>query len=222
MLLEQLKTLERTLHGSRRNDREWLEQILHDQFREMTRSGVLIDRSQTIEALSAETVIPTILSSDFQLIQIREMSRYCTTGHSMQAALARLCVLRVGSGPGAGNGNWYSIRGHLKRRADKVRGAHRRKRFLDLKWGELSQPTGDLKCQHYSTLIVSLWGRLSLLANLAALMSVRFVPEAGVVIKGRGLNARSFSSSYSSSTTSNSSVISSISSEKYPSRVKNR
>ena len=72
MLLEQLKTLERTLHGSRRNDREWLEQILHDQFREMTRSGVLIDRSQTIEALSAETVIPTILSSDFQLIQIRE------------------------------------------------------------------------------------------------------------------------------------------------------
>ena len=72
MLLEQLKTLERTLHGSRRNDREWLEQILHDQFREMTRSGVLIDRSQTIEALSAETVIPNILSSDFQLIQIRE------------------------------------------------------------------------------------------------------------------------------------------------------
>ncbi len=36
MLLEQLKTLECTLHGSRRNDREWLEQILHDQFREMT------------------------------------------------------------------------------------------------------------------------------------------------------------------------------------------
>lgn len=46
MLLEQLKTLERTLHGSRRNDREWLEQILHDQFREMTRSGMLIVRRQ--------------------------------------------------------------------------------------------------------------------------------------------------------------------------------
>ena len=27
------------------------------------------------------------------------------------------------------------------RGADKVPGAHRRKRFLDLKWGELSQPT---------------------------------------------------------------------------------
>ena len=70
------------------------------------------------------------------------MSRYCTTGHSMRMALARLCVLLVGSGPGAGNGNWYSIRGHLMRGADKVPGSHRRKRFLDLKWGELSQPTG--------------------------------------------------------------------------------
>ena len=65
MLLEQLETLERTLHGSRRNDREWLEQILHDQFREMTRSGVLIDRSQTIEALSAETVSRPFLSATF-------------------------------------------------------------------------------------------------------------------------------------------------------------
>lgn len=60
----------------------------------------------------------------------------------MRTALARLCVLRVGSGPGAGNGNGYSIRGHLMRGADKVPGAHRRKRFLNLKWGELSQPTG--------------------------------------------------------------------------------
>lgn len=65
MLLEQLKTLECTLHGSRRNDREWLEQILHDQFREMTRSGVLIDRSQTIEALSAETVSRPFLAATF-------------------------------------------------------------------------------------------------------------------------------------------------------------
>lgn len=146
------------------------------------------------------------------------MSRYCTTGHSMRTALAQLCALRVGSGPGAGNGNWYSIRGLLMRGADKVPGAHRRKRFL----GKLNSRRSGLKYRHYSALIVSLWGRLSFLANLAALMSVRFVPEAGVVIKGRGLNARSFSSSYSSSTTSNSSVISSISSEKYPSRVKNR
>ena len=188
MLLEQLKTLERTLHGSRRNDREWLEQILHDQFREMTRSGVLIDRSQTIEALSAETVIPTILSSDFQLIKIREDVAILRT------ALAQLCALPVGSGPGAGNGNWYSIRGLLMRGADKVPGAHRRKRFL----GKLNSRRSGLKYRHYSALIVSLWGRLSFLANLAALMSVRFVPEAGVVIKGRGLNARSIRSSYSS------------------------
>ena len=102
MLLEQLKTLERTLHGSRRNDREWLEQILHDQFREMTRSGVLIDRSQTIEALSAETVIPTILSSDFQLIQIREdvaILHYMTFNtDGTRPTLRSSCWERAGSG----------------------------------------------------------------------------------------------------------------------------
>lgn len=102
MLLEQLETLERTLHGSRRNDREWLEQILHDQFREMTRSGVLIDRSQTIEALSAETVIPTILSSNFQLIQIREdvaILHYRTfNADGARPILRSSCWERAGSG----------------------------------------------------------------------------------------------------------------------------
>ncbi|QIZ47701.1 DUF4440 domain-containing protein [Dickeya zeae] len=68
MLLDTLKRLECSLHGSRRKDREWLEQILHERFREITRSGVLVDRAETIEALSDEDSVPAILSSDFQLI----------------------------------------------------------------------------------------------------------------------------------------------------------
>ena len=72
MLLEQLKTLERTLHGSRRNDREWLEQILHKEFREITRTGVLVTRTETIECLSAEIDAPTILSSNFKLISVSD------------------------------------------------------------------------------------------------------------------------------------------------------
>lgn len=68
MLLDTLKRLECSLHGSRRKDREWLEQILHERFSEITRSGVLVDRAETIEALSDENSVPAILSSDFLLI----------------------------------------------------------------------------------------------------------------------------------------------------------
>ena len=72
MLLDTLKRLECFLHGSRRKDRKWLEQILHDRFSEITRSGVLVDRVQTIEALSGEDSVPAILSSDFRLIIVRD------------------------------------------------------------------------------------------------------------------------------------------------------
>ena len=41
MLLEKLIGLECSLHGEMRKDREWLEQILHKEFREITRTGVL-------------------------------------------------------------------------------------------------------------------------------------------------------------------------------------
>lgn len=67
MLLDTLKRLECFLHGSRRKDRIWLEQILHERFSEITRSGVFVNRAQTIEALSGEDSVPAILSSDFQL-----------------------------------------------------------------------------------------------------------------------------------------------------------
>ena len=51
---------------------EWLEQILHKEFREITRTGVLVTRTETIECLSDEVNAPTILSSDFQLISVSD------------------------------------------------------------------------------------------------------------------------------------------------------
>ncbi|EOZ3056401.1 MULTISPECIES: nuclear transport factor 2 family protein [Enterobacter] len=72
MLLDTLKRLECSLHGSRRKDRKWLEQVLHEGFSEITRSGVLVDRAQTIEALSGEDSVPAILSSDFRLISVED------------------------------------------------------------------------------------------------------------------------------------------------------
>ncbi|MGQ4857736.1 MULTISPECIES: nuclear transport factor 2 family protein [Enterobacter] len=55
-----------------RKEREWLEQILHKEFREITRTGVLVTRTETIECLSDEVNAPTILSSDFQLISVSD------------------------------------------------------------------------------------------------------------------------------------------------------
>lgn len=72
MLLEKLTSLECTLHGAKRNDRKWLEQILHPEFTEITRSGVRVNRQETIDSLTAEEVAPAILSSDFRLISIRD------------------------------------------------------------------------------------------------------------------------------------------------------
>jgi len=73
-LLEELKALECSLHAARRNDREWLEQILHPEFREITRSGVMVDRVETIASLTGEAdvpvEVPVIVSSDFSLIRL--------------------------------------------------------------------------------------------------------------------------------------------------------
>ncbi len=65
MLLEKLKRLECSLHNNKRNDRKWLEQILHEEFREITRSGMLVDRAETIEALSTEVGGSIIHSDEF-------------------------------------------------------------------------------------------------------------------------------------------------------------
>jgi hypothetical protein len=72
MLLEKLKALECTLHGSRRNDREWLERLLHPEFREITSSGGMVDRAETIASLLSEKTISPILSSNFELTALGE------------------------------------------------------------------------------------------------------------------------------------------------------
>ncbi|EJL93752.1 DUF4440 domain-containing protein [Pantoea sp. GM01] len=68
MLLEKLKILECSLHGEKRSDRHWLEQILHPQFHEITRSGLMVNRIETIASLEHERDAPDIRSADFQLI----------------------------------------------------------------------------------------------------------------------------------------------------------
>ncbi|WP_241608180.1 nuclear transport factor 2 family protein [Rosenbergiella epipactidis] len=70
MLLEKLRLLERSLHGDRRNDREWLERLLHPEFREITRSGVIVDRSETITSLLSEKIASSIISSHFRLTEM--------------------------------------------------------------------------------------------------------------------------------------------------------
>lgn len=72
MLLETLKALECSLHDARRNDREWLERLLHPDFREITRSGVRVDRAETIASLLSEKTTPPVLSSDFELTPVGE------------------------------------------------------------------------------------------------------------------------------------------------------
>lgn len=70
MLLKNIRLLECSLHGERRKDREWLELILHPEFWEITRSGVVVSRSETIISLLREETLPSIHSSDFRLTDL--------------------------------------------------------------------------------------------------------------------------------------------------------
>ncbi|NIF02432.1 DUF4440 domain-containing protein [Pantoea sp. Acro-805] len=67
MLLEKLRLLECSLNGDKRNDRDWLEHLLHPEFREIIRSGMMVNRSDTIMSLLSEKTASPILSSDFRL-----------------------------------------------------------------------------------------------------------------------------------------------------------
>ncbi|MFU2319118.1 DUF4440 domain-containing protein [Rahnella sp. PCH160] len=73
-ILDEIKALECSLHNARRNDKQWLERVLHPDFREITRSGKRVDRHQTIAALIAETQGSGIESDDFQLQILSEES----------------------------------------------------------------------------------------------------------------------------------------------------
>ena len=70
MLLATLRELELSLHGARRHDKNWLEVIFHPEFREITRSGKMIDRRMTIDSLLAEDAAPSIISEDYQLVEM--------------------------------------------------------------------------------------------------------------------------------------------------------
>jgi hypothetical protein len=74
MLLDEMVKRERSLHSARRRELAWLEQILHPDFCEITRSGRVVTRAQTIAALIKEDAMPDMLSSDFQLVSTGEMS----------------------------------------------------------------------------------------------------------------------------------------------------
>ena len=107
MLLEKLKKLECSLHGKKRNDREWLEKILHKECVEITRSGVLVERAEIIEALSGEKDIPSILSSDFNLLSVRDnfaILYYRTTNADGSRASLRSSCWEC-----SGNGEWKLV-----------------------------------------------------------------------------------------------------------------
>ncbi|MCX3307634.1 DUF4440 domain-containing protein [Pantoea vagans] len=74
MLLDEIVKRERSLHGARRRDLAWLDQILHPDFCEITRSGCFVTRAQTIAALIKEDPLPEMLSRHFQLVSTGEMS----------------------------------------------------------------------------------------------------------------------------------------------------
>lgn len=66
--LDEIKALECSLHGSGRADKQWLEKVLHQDFREITRSGVMVDRQYTVDALLTETQSSQhIIATDFRL-----------------------------------------------------------------------------------------------------------------------------------------------------------
>ncbi|WP_295460777.1 DUF4440 domain-containing protein [uncultured Pseudomonas sp.] len=66
-LLEKLRGLEVSLHAGQRHCRDWLEQVLHPEFSEITRSGAMVSREQTIDALVRESSESRFVATDFQL-----------------------------------------------------------------------------------------------------------------------------------------------------------
>lgn len=105
-ILDEIKALECSLHTARRNDKQWLERVLHPDFREITRSGKRVDRHQTIAALIAETEGSGIESGDFQLQILSEKSVLLTyktcvrinTGNLRGALRSSIWTLTEGTG----------------------------------------------------------------------------------------------------------------------------
>ena len=104
MLLEKLTALECSLHGTQRHDREWLETLLHPEFSEITRSGMWVNRAETIESLTHERSVTPLISSDFRLI---------ITGNNVALLCYKTChadgsraALRTSYWTCSGSGEW--------------------------------------------------------------------------------------------------------------------
>lgn len=67
MLIDTLIDLEQSLHFDKRNNRAWLESILHPGFREIARSGRMVNRAEAIESLASEMAPRPLLSFDYSL-----------------------------------------------------------------------------------------------------------------------------------------------------------
>lgn len=103
MLLEKLRLLECSLHDDRRKDRECLERLLHSEFLQITRSGVMVVRSKTITSLLNEKTASPIISINFRLT---EMGGCCAMLHYRTSNAD-------GSRPGLRSSCWlYSDKGH--------------------------------------------------------------------------------------------------------------
>ncbi len=106
MHLNEIKDLECSLHDAKRANRLWLEKILHPDFMEITRSGILTNRQETIAALTAEATAPQIVASDFNLQPVNAgcvILTYKTVvrrgGGNVRAALRSSCwTLTEGTG----------------------------------------------------------------------------------------------------------------------------
>lgn len=70
MLLNTLIALERSLHAEKRSDADWLEAILHADFHEITRSGTLVSRVETLNALINEPAHQPVTGTDYQLVMV--------------------------------------------------------------------------------------------------------------------------------------------------------
>ncbi|MCQ8228702.1 DUF4440 domain-containing protein [Pantoea trifolii] len=96
MLLDKLILLEWSIHGDRRNDVEWLEQLLHPDFREITRSRVMVELSETISSLLSDKTSSSIISSNFRLTGVGEAAPRFITVRLMLTAIVLHYVLPAG------------------------------------------------------------------------------------------------------------------------------
>ncbi|MDC9588849.1 nuclear transport factor 2 family protein [Xenorhabdus sp. XENO-10] len=67
-IFESLKNLEMSLHGEKRNNSEWLNTVLHDDFLEISKSGYVYTKKIVFDELTTEIKTTSqIFSKDFSM-----------------------------------------------------------------------------------------------------------------------------------------------------------